>query len=168
MMYSLFPTPVFHENQKHLCDRFNSSQNDFKIVSDTLLDKGFELIKRMGLKTNYNNLKIKDIWLETFKEYSNQEYHVHYNSLVSGFLFLEVGKDTSFPIFCDPRSNTLLYKDINELENKDEVSAMSERVNIKPQQGDLIIFPSYLPHMFTVQKNNNILRFIHFNLHDKL
>ena len=109
MMYSLFPTPVFHENHKHLCDRFNSSQNDFKIVSDTLLDKGFELIKRMGLKT-----------------------------------------------------------DINELENKDEVSAMSERVNIKPQQGDLIIFPSYLPHMFTVQKNNNILRFIHFNLHDKL
>jgi hypothetical protein len=41
---------------------------------------------------------------------------------------------------------------------------MSDQIHYKPVPGDLIFFPAYVPHQFTVDDGVDDFRFIHFNL----
>ena len=87
--------------------------------------------------------------------------HIHSNNHVSGFFYLKVDKDGSFPVFHDPRpaalSSALPQKD------KEIITYASESFHWKPEPGTLIIMPAYLNHEYVVSKDDPF-RFIHFNL----
>jgi hypothetical protein len=55
---------------------------------------------------------------------------------------------------------------MTKLPQKDgaKVSPMSDQIHYKPVPGDLIFFPAYVPHQFTVDDGVDDFRFIHFNL----
>ena len=83
--------------------------------------------------------------------------------ILIGFYFLKASERTSGPIFQDPRYGALM----NGLPRKDKKNVNEEsnyEVFFQPAPGKLMFFPSYLPHMFSVDSGIDPFRFIHFNI----
>ena len=75
--------------------------------------------------------------------------------------FLKASEKTSRPIFEDPRAGNLM----NLLPQKDtaKITYASHQVNYDVKPGRMIFFPSYMPHMYTVDMGYEPFRFIHWN-----
>ena len=105
-----------------------------------------------------------ELWVQEFSKNGggHHDTHVHWDNHVSGFYFLKCSDKTSYPVFHDPRAGAMMTK----LPQKDgaKVSPMSDQIHYKPVPGDLIFFPAYVPHQFTVDDGVDDFRFIHFNL----
>ena len=74
---------------------------------------------------------------------------------------LKASEKTSRPIFEDPRAGNMM----NLLPAKDvtKITYASHQINYEVKPGRLIFFPSYMPHMYSVDMGYEPFRFIHFN-----
>ena len=120
-----------------------------------LLEMGFDM-------TNYQ-LFTTEMWVQEFakKGAGHHSLHTHWNGHISGFYFLKASEKTSRPIFEDPRAGNLM----NLLPQKDtsKVTYSSSQINYEVKPGRMIFFPSYMPHMHTVDMGYEPFRFIHWN-----
>ena len=85
----------------------------------------------MDFNNNFGQINLKlSGWAVVLNSEGKQERHIHPDSLVSGVLYLKVPKIVS------DKTNTQgnLYFPSNK------------KLSIVPSVGDLLIFPSYLPH----------------------
>lgn len=119
-----------------------------------LQDQGYDLQKY--------TLKFEEIWVQEFGPTGFHKNHVHGNCHISGFYFINVDEKSPKCVFTDPRSG----KQMTQLPEKDEsqLTMASQHINITPFPGMLLLFNSYLPHHFTINKSDKPFRFIHFNI----
>ncbi len=77
------------------------------------------------------------------------------------FIFLKASESTSMPVFEDPRPGNV----INLLPEKDKskITLASSQVFYKVKPGRMIFFPSYMPHLYSVDLGYEPFRFIHWN-----
>ena len=147
---------VFHSNTLIGDPNFLELQNYIGGTAHNLLgEMGFDM-------TNYQ-LFTTEMWVQEFakKGAGQHSLHTHWNGHISGFYFLKASEKTSRPIFEDPRPGNLM----NLLPQKDEakITYASYQVNYKVKPGRMIFFPSYMPHMYTVDMGYEPFRFIHWN-----
>jgi uncharacterized protein (TIGR02466 family) len=124
------------------------------------------ILDHQGFDMSKYNCKLKESWIQQFSKYNGyHEQHVHPNSHISGFFFIHSGKNTSYPIFQDPRPGALM----NKLEFKKEeiITHGTENVKIQTKPGDFLFFNSYLPHRFMIDPGIEPYTFIHFNVEVK-
>ena len=100
-------------------------------------------------------------WVQEFtrKGGGHHSSHIHWNTHVNAFYFLKCSPETSFPIFHEPRTGARATK--LKMKTGSEINAATELVHFKPKPGDLIIFPGYLEHEFSVDSGKQPFRFIH-------
>ena len=145
----------------HSCDL--SGRSELKEYTDYIGSKSWEFLDWMGYDLKDHTLVFTSLWAQEFPKDGggNHNAHIHSNNHVSGFFYLKVDKDGSFPVFHDPRpaalSSALPQKD------KEIITYASESFHWKPEPGTLIIMPAYLNHEYVVSKDDPF-RFIHFNL----
>jgi len=117
-----------------------------------------------GWDVSLYNFFYSELWVQEFPKAGGgyHQTHIHWNGQVSGFYFLKCSSRTSYPLFHDPREGALM----NRLPEKEVIKSTyaSETINYKVRPGQLIIFPSYLPHSFALDPGLDPFRFIHFNL----
>jgi len=121
------------------------------------------LLVEMGFDMTNHQLFITELWVQEFakKGGGHHSLHTHWNGHMSGFYFLKASEKTSRPIFEDPRAGNLM----NLLPQKDatKITYASHQVNYTVKPGRMIFFPSYMPHMYTVDMGYEPFRFIHWN-----
>ena len=150
---------------------FGLSYHSSQLLGDTnfidlrnyLGQVSYKFLAEQGYDVDFYNLMFTDFWVQEFAKNGggHQAAHQHQNSHVSGFYFLKCSDKTSHPVFLDPRPGANMTK----LKLKENVLCPgSETVHFHPQPGNLIVFPSYLLHEFTVDHGRDTFRFIHFNL----
>ena len=147
---------VFHSNTLIGDPNFLELQNYIGGTAHNLLgEMGFDI-------TNYQ-LSTTEMWVQEFakKGAGQHSLHTHWNGHMSGFYFLKASEKTSRPIFEDPRPGNLM----NLLPQKDsaKITYASHQVNYEVKPGRMIFFPSYMPHMYTVDMGYEPFRFIHWN-----
>ena len=147
---------VFHSTPLVGDPNFLTLQNYIGATAHNLLiEMGFDL-------TNYQ-VFTTEMWVQEFakKGAGQHSLHTHWNGHMSGFYFLKASERTSRPIFEDPRSGNVM----NLLPQKDsaKITYASHQVNYEVKPGRMIFFPSYLPHMYTVDMGYEPFRFIHWN-----
>ena len=147
---------VFHSNTLIGDPNFLPLQNYIGATAHNLLgEMGFDM-------TNYQ-LFTTEMWVQEFakKGAGHHTLHTHWNGHISGFYFLKASEKTSRPIFEDPRSGNMM----NLLPQKDmtKITYASHQVNYEVKPGRMIFFPSYMPHMYTVDMGYEPFRFIHWN-----
>ena len=102
------------------------------------------------------------MWVQEFAKDGGGHHriHIHENSHISGFYFLENDK-ASYPLFHDPRQGAAM----TALPEKDKgkITTSSRMVNFQPEPGHLLLFPSYFPHEYVLSKGGRF-KFIHFNI----
>ena len=91
------------------------------------------------------NFSIENMWVNISKQYSYNDYHSHFNSDYSGCLYIQ-SKENSGSIQLNPNlNNNTDWMDFltPEYKNKTKISPSAE---FNPQEGMILLFPSYLMH----------------------
>ena len=124
----------------------------------------FNLMTEWGYDMDNYSLFYTEFWVQEFAKNGggHHDTHVHWDNHISGFYFLKCSDKTSVPVFQDPRAGAMMTK--LPMKDNTKISHMSDNLHYKPKPGQLIIFPAYVPHQFTVDNGVDDFRFIHFNL----
>ena len=139
--------------------------NDFLDFTKYVGEKSWEFLDHQGFDMNKYQTMFSELWVQEFSKNGGGHHsaHVHWNQHVSGLYFLKCSEKTSYPIFHEPRTGARATK----LKMKPQISSIlngNDLVHFKPVPGELIIFPGYLEHEFSVDHGVEPFRFIHWNI----
>jgi|TARA_R110001632_G_scaffold121716_2_gene234377 uncharacterized protein (TIGR02466 family) len=149
----------------HVVKQTGSMANDPDLgyLTSYFRDKGVSILKDQGYLTDEYEFYVSGMWGQEFACTGSNIMHVHGDSQISGFYFLEVPEGGSYPIFDDPRPG----KRMADLwaQPSDQVTMSTPQVHFNnAQAGTMMLFNSWLPHMITPNQSNNPTKFIHFIL----
>ena len=192
-IYELFPDPIFHyklENYKQINKELlnyilelqkndktgNTHSNkggwhsqNFDIVNQgppiNFLNKIKDFLKHIisnefGWKYVPNKQRIVAMWAIINKKSSFNVMHNHQNCYFSSAYYVKKPKNSGDITFFDPKE-AKTYR-FPKIEKYTEYSAGA--VTIKPEEGDLLIFPSYLYHEVGVNLSEDDRVVISFNV----
>lgn len=121
-----------------------STHNSLKDINSYL---GEEILSRLKTHTNnfaltmgFRPLDICNTWVNVQNKKSVLKFHTHPNSEASGALYLNVDENAGSITFMNPNP----YVKYQHYEIENDYNAKS--FWIKPNNGDLILFPSWLEH----------------------
>ena len=135
----------------------------FKQLQDYIGGTCYNLLDEMGFDLSNHQVFVTELWVQEFakKGAGHHTLHTHWNGHMSGFYFLKASEKTSMPVFEDPRPGNVM----NLLPEKDKskLSLASSQFHYKVKPGRMIFFPSYMPHLYSVDMGYEPFRFIHWN-----
>jgi uncharacterized protein (TIGR02466 family) len=147
---------VFHSTTLIGDPNFDELTNYIGATSENLLNE-------MGFDMSGHQLFVTEMWVQEFakKGGGHHTLHTHWNGHMSGFYFLKGNESTSMPVFEDPRPGNVM----NLLPEKDKskLSLASSQFHYRVKPGRMIFFPSYMPHLYSVDMGYKPFRFIHWN-----
>ena len=127
-----------------------SSLNDLTWRASIFLDLSkyidkhvFLYTKEIKLEIKKNELKLESIWINILPEGGMHSSHLHPGSVISGTFYVKVPKNSSGIKFEDPRLNMMMNSPIRK---KNAPLNLKQFVDIKPENGDLILWESWLRH----------------------
>lgn len=120
-----------------------------------------QILASQGYDMQRHNVNLTEMWAQEIKPLGFNDVHLHGNSQVSGFYFLETPENGSYPVFYDPRYE----KQMSELPHvpTEEVTYSTNAIhfnNIKP--GTFLIFNSWVKHNLVINQSNQLTKCIHF------
>ena len=128
----------FDMNDKKVLYFFESIKPN---IDNTLTDMGWDDLN--------NKIDITSAWSIINKKNASNERHIHSNSYISAVYYVSAPNNCGDILFHDPRQAKVIRKPNTIKANK----LNAEVVNITPQSGLLVLFPSYLYH--SVVENNS-------------
>ena len=140
------------------------ADNDFLDFRNYVGQKSWDYLDHQGFDMSLYTTMFTELWVQEFAKKGGGHHaaHVHWNQHVSGFYFLKCSKETSYPIFHEPRTGARTTK--LKMKNEQDIFNGSELIHFKPVPGSLLIFPGYLEHEFAVDFGIEPFRFIHWNI----
>ena len=83
-------------------------------------------------------------WINCSPPGSHNSAHVHPGAEISGVLYISVPSDSGKIVFRDPRPQA----EMSQLNARfgQSISSLNPRFELSPEQGDLLLFPSWLMH----------------------
>ena len=178
-MLSLFATPVFlsHINDENVIDnavesilklkettpghqRYGCWVTDdnletlpeFEELSNILLDAAEIALDEMTIKRDSHYITC--MWANTAPIGTAHGEHIHSNSIYSGVLYLRTPEGSGPTLFTDPRPIVNMLRPDYETPSPLYLGA---RWGQLPKKGDLIMFPSWLPHSVEAVPRNDEL-----------
>jgi uncharacterized protein (TIGR02466 family) len=136
---------------------------DLGYLASYFRDRAVSILRDQGYLTDEYEFYVSGMWGQEFACTGSNLMHVHPDSQVSGFYFLETPEGGSYPIFDDPRS----AKKMSDLfaEQKEEINAATQQIHFNNvQPGTMMFFNSWLPHMITPNQSESPTKFVHFIL----
>ena len=135
----------------------------FEVLTDYIGATSYNLLLEMGFDMSGHQLFTTEMWVQEFAKDGGGHHtlHTHWNGHMSGFYFLKASDKTSMPLFEDPRPGNIMNL-LPELD-KSKLTYASSAVHYKVKPGQMIFFPSYMPHQYIVDMGVEPFRFIHFN-----
>ena len=125
---------------------------------NNLLPKIF--INQMGVDKKLTNIKILNMWSVVNGKNTFNMKHNHPNSYFSAAYYIKTNEDSGHIKFFDPKEvKTMYYPALGELND-----LSTNIVRIKPEEGKLLLFPSYLHHAVEVNISDEDRIVISFNL----
>ena len=116
------------------------------------------------IKASKKNFKKEiDTRNKTFGDKKDHGFVFHSTSLIQEKKLIDFHTyGTSRPIFQDPRPGALMAG--LPLHNSKNINYGTYEIHYKIKPGTIMFFPSYMPHMFSVDSGHEPFRFIHFNV----
>ena len=136
---------------------------DLGYLTSYFRDKGVSILKDQGYLTDEHEFFVSEMWGQEFSCMGANIMHVHRDSQISGFYFLEVPEGGSYPIFDDPRPGKRMT-DLSA-EPSDQITMASPHIHFNNvRAGTMMFFNSWLPHMITSNQSQEPTKFVHFIL----
>lgn len=141
----------------------------FDIQKNELLKKFFGKIKdnlmkifndHMGWECKLEQIRISNMWSVVNSKNSFNIRHNHPNSIFSAAYYVKTQENAGNIKFFDPKEVKVMYHP--KIKTQNEFS--SHIVKIKPEEGKLLLFPSYLHHSVEENLSNEDRIVISFNI----
>lgn len=194
MIIELFPSTLFlvkvknHEKIKKVCldytiPKYEENPSTFVEAWDAdvwttygketsidwakLLPLYSEELKKFSSELNIKgNPLIRDVWLNAYKENQHQEIHEHLPGHFSAIHYISYDQEEHLPtIFINPFRQVSIS---NSPEFNTDIQSIPgtwvSQSYVKVEEGDLLIFPSFLEHKVPKQKSNNLRVTLSFNI----
>ena len=116
--------------------------------------------KHLGWKTENKKIQIKSMWAIINKKEDFNVVHSHPNSLLSAAYYLKAPKNCGR--FQVENPNNIKKHITPELSNENDLNILLAGIEIS--EGDLIIFPGYLPHNVAKNESEEDRIVISFNI----
>ena len=120
----------------------------------------FDCIKTLGWKLEPNKVICTEMWAIINKKDDFNIIHTHPNSYLSAAYYVKAPKDCGQFTIENPHS--ISRHSYPALEKKTEFNLKVEKIEI--EEGDLLLFPAYLPHGVQENKSNEDRIVISFNI----
>ena len=141
-------------------ENFSLKDEEVVFFINTISIKIQKAMEDMGWDLKKNKIEIPNIWSIINKRGSSNAMHIHSNSYISAAYYVKAPEKCGDIVFYDPRQSRLVRKPkISKLNNLN-----GEEVNIKPTDGLLVLFPSYLYHSVNENLSNEERIVIGFNV----
>tara|TARA_B100000035_G_scaffold315166_1_gene334213 strand:- start:2372 stop:2974 length:603 start_codon:yes stop_codon:yes gene_type:complete len=135
----------------------NSIQQKFAIKLQNYIINTFQ---NMGWRIKNKNIQIKEMWAIINKKDDFNVIHIHPNCYLSAAYYVKAPKNCGR--FQVENPNAAKKYTFPEIENKNELNV--EVAGIDISEGDLFIFPSYLPHKVGKNESDDDRIVISFNV----
>ena len=193
ILYKLFSVPVFHyslndygkHNKKllvYIYDLYNQDKigvqrsnvdgwhsKSFKITDKNSPAYAFfqetkkyvvDVFNVFGWKYNPEKVRMTEMWAIINKKNNLNTAHTHPNNYLSSAYYVKAPENCGTIKFTNP--NSVARERFPEIETETDFNQNS--VEIKPKEGDLLIFPSYLTHSVNRNQTDEDRIVISFNI----
>jgi len=124
-------------------------------INEALIDMGWDLKNQ--------EVKIQSMWSIINKSDASNSRHIHGNCFISAAYYVSAPKNCGDIVFHDPRSEPTYFHPRVETPNKLNTNI----IKITPENGLLVLFPSYIYHSVEANKSNEERIVISFNINLK-
>lgn len=139
---------------------------DLKFLVDYLVLAADAILREQGYDMDKYELYVSGLWGQDVKCAGGTNVHIHKNSQICGWLFLETPEGGSYPVYHDPRMNKpmieLDYVQGTELTN---ASGQVHFNNVKP--GTILMANSWMQHQLTQNNAKSETKSVHFIISHK-
>lgn len=181
--FAYFPAIVYRDEQpdfvgKILSTSLNYLKNDYKenVTNQTcnlnnepvmkelinyIIESSKNILSSQGYSVEKYDFYIQGIWAQEVRGLSGTNVHVHKNSQISGWFFLETPVNGAYPIYYDTRNNKNMIE--LDFEQTDEITNATNSIhfnNIKP--GTILFNNSWMQHQLNGGSSKDPTRCIHF------
>ena len=144
----------WHSKDFNLKDK--EPQNFIKIISRQIEN----LVREMDWDTKNQKTKITSMWAIINKGGAANARHHHGNSTISAAYYVRAPENCGDIVFYDPRPAP-----VYSYPNSNEPNYLNAQVNsITPNEGGLVLFPSYLDHSVNANLSEKERIVISFNI----
>ena len=134
---------------------------DLKFLVDYLVLASNTILREQGYDVDKYELYVSGLWGQDVKCNGSTNVHVHKNSQICGWFFLETPEGGSYPVYHDPRMNKQMieldYVQSTELTN---ASSTVHFNNVQP--GTILMANSWMQHQLTPNMAKTETKSIHF------
>ena len=130
-------------------------------VADYLLLSSVEILRGQGYNVDKYDFYLSGLWAQETSKYSGTNVHVHKNSQMCGWFFLETPEGGAYPVYHDTRMN----KGMVELDfvQGDEISNATNMINFNNViPGSVLFSNSWMQHQLMGGMSEVPTRCIHF------
>ena len=134
---------------------------ELREVSDYLLVSAVDILRGQGYSTDKYDFYLQGLWVQEVNKNSGTNVHVHRNSQICGWMFLEAPENGAYPIYHDSRMN----KGMIELEfvQGDEITNATNMINFNNVvPGSVLFSNSWMQHQLVGGMSDQPTRCIHF------
>lgn len=134
---------------------------DLKFLVDYLLLASDTILREQGYDMDKYELFLSGLWGQDVKCTGGTNVHVHKNSQICGWFFLDTPEGGSYPVYHDPRMNKQMVE-LDYKQGADIVNASSyvHYNNLKP--GTILFANSWMQHQLTQNNSQHETKSVHF------
>jgi len=134
---------------------------DLKFLVDYLVQASDAILRDQGYDMNKYELYVSDLWGQGVHCHAGTNIHVHKNSQICGWFFLETPEKGSYPVFHDPRMNKQMVElDYVHGPKLTNANTSVHFNNLKP--GTILMTNSWIQHQLTENTSQEQTKSIHF------
>lgn len=133
----------------------------FREIADYFLVSSVNMLRNQGYFVDKYDFYLQGLWVQEVTKGAGTNVHVHKNSQVCGWFFLETSEGGAYPVYHDTRKN----KEMIELDfvQSDEVSNATNTIHFNNMQPGSVLFSnSWMQHQLMGNASESPTRCIHF------
>ena len=134
---------------------------DLKFLVDYLVLASDTILREQGYNVDKYELYVSGLWGQDVKCNGGTNVHVHKNSQICGWFFLETPEKGAYPVYHEPRMNKQMVE-LDYVQGPELVNASSHVHfnNVKP--GTILMSNSWMQHQLTQNNSQEQTKSVHF------
>ena len=145
---------------------FIAHEPTLRELSDYLLVSAVEILRGQGYAVERYDFHISGLWAQEVKKGAGTNVHIHKNSQIAGWFFMDVPESGAYPMYHDTRTNKAMVE--LDFVQGEEVENATSMINFNNMQSGSVLFAnSWMQHQLVGGASDHPTRCIHFIISHK-
>lgn len=137
------------------------NEPEVRELADYILWNSVDILRTQGYIVEKYDFYLQGFWAQELGKNAGTNVHVHKNSQICGWFFLEVPENGAYPIYHDTRSNKgMIELDFAQGDDISNATSMIHFNNVIP--GSVLFSNSWMNHQLVGRDSKSPTRCIHF------